>query len=303
MKMTYPRTKVVRLFITYDGRPIGIVQGTYSSYFGFGMTLEVIRGPIVNAETKETFELVESILKELEHYSKRKRIIRAEILVPDSWQLQEVLHKMSYASVGKINEYVVNLEGGAQKLWESIDHNKRRNIKKAVKEGVEVVQSHSHEDLETYISMHEATAKRKGFPTYPRSWFEATWKIYKPELSKVFLAYWKGKSVSGVHILIQGKTVYALSAGSRTEGWEVRPNDILHWKAMEWACENGYSKYDMGTVSEPPPTEESNEWGIWRWKREWGGSLERVRAFGKILLPRYKLILQAKRLVERVMKA
>jgi lipid II:glycine glycyltransferase (peptidoglycan interpeptide bridge formation enzyme) len=298
--MTYPRTKVARLSIVVDGELIGIVQGTYSSYFGFGMTLRVMRGPVIKAETKERNQLVGSLLKGLEDYGKRKRIIHAQILVPESWQLQDVFHKMGYASAGKMeNGYVVNLEEGVQKLWEGIGHNKRRNIKKAVKEGVEIVQSHSHEDLRTFYSMLQASAERKDFSTYPLSWFEAVWKVYRPELSKVFLAYWKGKSVSGVYIVIHGKTVYALGAGSRTEGWEVRPNDIMHWKVMEWACENGYSKYDMGTVPEPPPTEGSNEWGIWRWKREWKGSLERIRTFDKILVPRYKVILQAKELVER----
>jgi lipid II:glycine glycyltransferase (peptidoglycan interpeptide bridge formation enzyme) len=61
----------------------------------------------------------------------------------------------------------------------------------------------------------------------------------------------------------------------------------------------GYSKYDMGTVSEPAPTEESGDWGLWRWKREWKGSLERIQTFDKTLLPRYNLILQAKKLAER----
>jgi hypothetical protein len=298
-KMTYPRTKVVRLSIAYDGEIVGIVQGIYSSYFGFGMTLRVMNGPVVRRDAKENFQLVGNLLKELEDYSKRKRIIRAEISVPESWQLQKVFHKMGYALTKIENEYHVNLEKGVQNLWESLDHNKRRNIKKAVKEGVEIVQSRRHEDLGTFYSMLQASAKRKDFSIQPLSMFEAVWKIYKPELSKVFLAYWKGKSVSAVYIAIHGKTVYALSAGSSSEGWEVRPNDIMHWKVMEWACENGYSKYDMGTVPDPPPTEGSNEWGVWRWKREWKGNLERIQTFDKILLPRYKLILRAKKLVER----
>lgn len=301
-KMTYPRTKVVRLSIAHNGELVGIVQGTYSSYFGFGMTLGVMNGPIVDAETKERNQLVGSLLKELEDYCRRKRIIRAQISVPDSWQFQEVFHKMGYASAKIENEYVVNLEEGVQKLWEKVNHNKRRNIKKAVKEGVEIVQSRSQEDLRTFYSMLQGSAERKGFSIQPPSWYEAVWKIYKPELSKVFLAYWKGKSVSGVYIVIHGKTVYALNAGSRTEGWEVRPNDILHWKVMEWASQNGYSKYGMGTVPEPPPTEESSEWGIWRWKKEWNGNLEKIQTFDKILLPRYKLILKAKELVERSYK-
>ena len=299
-KMAFPRTKVARLSMTHNGEPIGILQGTYSSYFGLGMTLRVMCGPIVAAGKKENSQLVGSLLKGLEDYSKRKRIVQAQILVPDSWQLQEVFHKMNYAPAGRTNEYVVNLEEGMEKLWKRIDHNKRRNIKKAVKEGVEIVQSHSQEDLETFYSMVEAAVDRRGFSPYPCSWFKAIWKTCKPELSKVFLAYWKGKSVSGVFIVVRGKTVYALGAGSLVDGWEVRPNDIMHWKVMEWACQNGCSRYHMGLVDEPPPTEESSAWGIWRWKREWKGSLEGIQKFDKVLLPRYKFILLAQNLAERV---
>ena len=299
-KMTFPKTRVARLSIICNGEPVGIVQGTYSSYLGFGTSLGVMRGPVVNAENKESLRLVESLLGALEDYGKRCRIIHAQILVPEAWQLHEVFHRLGYASTGKINEYVVNLEKGADELWRSIDHNKRRNIKKAVKEGVEVVQSRNHDDLLIFCSMLEAAKRRAGFSSYPLSWFEAVWKVYEPvELSKVFLGRWKGKSVSGVFVVIHGNTVYALAAGSLSEGWKVRPNDIMHWKVMEWACQNGYSKYHMGLVHEPPPAEGSSAWGIWRWKREWKGSLERIQIFDKLFLPRYKLMLKAKKLIER----
>lgn len=299
-KMAFPKTRVARLAITRHGELIGVVQGTYSSYLGFGMSLRVMRGPVVNAENKERLRLVESLLRALENYGKKNRVIHAHILVPEAWQLHEVFNKLGYAPAGRLNEYVVNLEKGVDEIWKNIAHNKRRNIKKAMKEGVEVVQSRNHDDLITFFSMLEAAKKRGRFSSYPLSWFEAVWKIYKPiELSRLFLARWKGKSVSGVFVVIHGKTVYALAAGSLSEGWKVRPNDIMHWKVMEWACRNGYSKYHMGLVSEPSPTEGSSAWGIWRWKKEWKGSLERIQIFDKLFLSRYKLILKAKKLVER----
>ena len=299
-KMAFPGTKVVRLAITHDGEPVGIVQGTYSSYLGFGMSLGVMRGPVVKVENRESLWLVESLLEALEDYGKKNRIIQAQVLAPEAWQLYGVFQKLGYVPAGKLNEYAVDLEKGADNLLKNISHNKRRNIKKALKEGVEVVQSRSHEDLLAFYSMLEASMKRGGFSGYPLSWFEAVWKIYEPqELSKVFLARWKGKSVSGVFVVVHGKTVYALAAGSFSEGWKVRPNDIMHWKVMEWACQNGYSEYHMGLVSEPPPTEGSNAWGIWRWKREWNGDLRKIETFDKVFLPRYKLVLKAKKLVER----
>ena len=299
-KMAFPNTKVARLALTYDGEPVGTVQGTYSSYLGFGMSLRVMRGPVANTKNKESLRLVENLLMAVEDYGKKNRIIHTQILVPEAWHMHEAFDKLGYAPAGKLNEYVVNLETGIDELWRSIGHNKRRNVKKAMKEGVEVVQSRNHDDLLTFFSMLEAAKKRGGFSSYPLSWFEAVWKVYGPiELSKVFLGRWKGKSVSGVFVVIHGKTVYALAAGSLSEGWKVRPNDIMHWKVVEWACQNGYSKYQMGLVSEPPPTEGSSAWGIWRWKREWKGNLERIQIFDKLFLPRYKLILNAKKLVER----
>jgi lipid II:glycine glycyltransferase (peptidoglycan interpeptide bridge formation enzyme) len=98
---------------------------------------------------------------------------------------------------------------------------------------------------------------------------------------------------------MHSKTVYALAAGSFREGWKVRPNDIMHWKVMEWAYQNGYSKYHMGFVSEPLPTEGTNSWGIWRWKREWGGDLKRLQIFQKFFMPKYKFVLKVKGFVGR----
>jgi hypothetical protein len=300
-KMAFPSANGIRLAITVDGDLAGLVQGTYSTYLGFGMSLRIMCAPIIDTKRKESLRLFENLLNALEENAKRKRIIHVKILVPENWKLNDLVSKLGYSPVGKLNGYFINLENGVEELWRNIAHNKRRNINKAAKKGVEVVQSHDIDDLHTFYSMVEDTKKRQGISSYPLSWFEAVWKLYEPEeLSKVFLARWKGKAVSGVFVVIHGRTVYALAAGSFTEGWKARPNDMMHWKVMEWACQNGYSKYHMGLVSEPPPTEGSHSWGIWRWKREWKGNLETIQIFDKMLMPRYKLILKGKELAERV---
>lgn len=298
-KLAFQKSRVIRFATTYKGEPLGIVQGNYSSYLGFGMKLGVMRGPLVKIKNKEASRLVENLLKSLEDYAKKNRIIQAKILVPEAWSIQEVFHALGYTPTFFMNEYVVSLEKSEDELWKNISHNKRRNIKKATDKGVEIVQSHEYKDLLTFYSMLEASEERGGFSSYPLSWFEAAWKICRPELSDVFLARWKGKDVSGVFTVVHGRTVYALAAGSFKEGWEARPNDKMHWDIMKWACQKGYSRYHMGLVEEPPPTKGSEAWGIWRWKREWNGSLKRIQVFNKLLLPRYKLVLKAKETVER----
>ena len=293
-KTAYPKQRVVRSLITYNEKPVGIAQGTYNVYFGLGTTLNVIWGPIVSRRNSENLYAAENLLTEVEACCRKYRIIEARFSVMASPDLQKAFREMNYASIAKTNEYVVNLEGGAQKLWMNIHHNKRRNIKRALEQGVEVTQSHSKEDLKTFYSLLEITVAREGFTPYPRTLFEAIWNSYDPDLSSVFLAKWKGKALSGVFVVVQGKTAYALNAGSLAEEREVRPTDIMHWKAMEWACSKGYSRYNLGGVSEPPPIEGSSKWGIWRWKKEWKGNLETIEVFNKLVLPQYRLILLAR---------
>lgn len=301
-KLSFPKIKAARLAIIYNEEPIGIVQGTYSNHYGFGLTLKITHGPVVKTEDEQFLSIVENLLIALEDYSKKNRIIQAQMLVPEAWQLDKIFHTFGYTATYK-NEYVVSLENGPDQVWKNISHNKRRNIKRAMEKGVEVIQSHDAKDLLNFYSMLEAVKKRTGVSSHSLSWFKAIWEVYKPELSKLFLACWEGKYVSGVFTVIHGNTVYALASGSLSEGWKLMPNDIMHWKAMEWGSQEGYLRYHMGIVDEPLPTKESKAWGIWRWKREWKGSLEKIQVFDRTILPKYSFVLKtqnAKKFLRKV---
>lgn len=298
-KETYPRGKVVRLLVLQGEQPIGLVQGTYSSYLGFGMDLRVMRGPVTIVGDGKSSELAGKLLDALENYCRRSRIIHARIYVPGAWQANEAFEMRGYVVTERLNEFVVELGDSVDLLWQRIDGNKRRNIRKAVEAGVEVIDSRDREDLVAFYSLLKNAAGRHGFNVYPFSFYEAVWRAYGSEFSRVFLANWGGKGVSGVFVAVHGKTVFTFGAGSLREGFKVRPNDILHWTAMKWAIERGYSAYHMGMLSEPPPVEGSSSWGIWRWKREWKGALKRIQVFSKSYLSRYGLILRAKEVAER----
>ncbi len=302
VKKVYPRTKVIRLACLQGREIAGLVQGTYSKYLGFGATLGVRRGPIINFKDKNHLIALKYLLNALDDYARKERIVEISIQIPKAWQLINAFTSSGYFVAGELNEYVVRLKNSSDDLWKNISHNKRKNIKKAIREGVEVFESRRKEDLQTFYLMLKASEKRKGFKSYPYSWFETIWDIYKPNLSKVFLAVWKGKKLAGVFIVIHGKTVYAVAAGSLTEGWKVRCNDILHWKVMEWACKQGYTLYHMGFVPQPPPCKHSREWGIWRWKREWKGELYRLIQLKKVTMSKYNPIRISKMILGKIIQ-
>jgi len=290
VKLINPHTKVIRLLALNDNNaPVGLVQARYNSKFGFGDRLEVGGvygyGPVVdNIEAKQ--KVLSELVTSLEKFAKKEKICESFIF---TLERVNVLETLDYVFERSFNVYKVSLDGDVEDLWKRIAHNKRRNIKKAQKHGVEVICSQSHDDLASFYKMHVISGKRAGFIPQPFTYFDSFLKVFRAlGKAKVFLALFDGKPVAGVFVVIHGNTAYALGAGSYEEGWHVRSNDILHWKAMEWACNEGLSYYHMGFVSDPPPIEGSPGWGLWRWKREWKGLLEKVFVYHKVFMPKFK---------------
>src|SRR5262249_6498372 len=57
----------------------------------------------------------------------------------------------------------------------------------------------------------------------------------------------KGKIIAGVVIRFAPCGIMEYAANSSLEGaLRLRPNDLLHWRAIEWGCRMGMIKYSLG---------------------------------------------------------
>lgn len=287
IKSYNPRIRVVR-FLALDGNcPVGLLQGRYTRKFFFGEHLEVGgfygNGPVVADKNNE--QVLKQLIVDLENYAIQNRVTEASIYRD---KRDHVLERMGYNLPPLFNVYKVALQKTTEDLWNSLAYNKRKNVNKAQRKGV-VVEDTSYEDLASFYDMLSVSGKRVGFVPLPFSYFQSCLKIFGTNnRAKIFLAVYDNQPVAGVFVVIHGNTAYALAAGSYKEAWNVRPNDILHWKAMKWACNEGLSYYHMGFVNEPPPTQGSSDCGLWRWKREWNGQLEKRFRYNKVFMPKFK---------------
>ena len=295
-KKLYPHTRTSRLIAIRDGVSEGIAQGTFSKYLGFGTVMDIREGPILSMTSRDRPGLLKSIIPALENLGVKNRIMRIKILWPYKWGYADLFGNMGYEHVGTSITYTVDLGRGAEDLWRRIYGNKRRNIKKALDRGVEFIETSSFGDIEKFYGLLLEVAKRDKFVPAPLSWFQTIWKSRsQKDSSKLFFARWKDNNVSSVFATIHAKTIYALGFGYLSTALEVRPNDLLHWKIMEWGCERGSLRYHMGEVR---PEKGSSTSGIWRWKREWNGDLDPVYIFRKSI-SKYDLI---ERIYDRLKK-
>lgn len=95
-KLSFSRIKIVRLAILHNEKPIGIVQGAYSNHYGFGLTLNILHGPVVKTENEHFLSIVENFLKAIEDYAKKNRIIHAQILVPEVSLFDKIFNTFGY---------------------------------------------------------------------------------------------------------------------------------------------------------------------------------------------------------------
>jgi len=136
-----------------------------------------------------------------------------------------------------------SLLAGFNQLW-------RRNIKKADKEGVEVIRG-GREDLADFHKVYLETAKRDRFIPRPLRYFERMWdELNRGEMHlKLFLAKWQGQTIAST-IAIQVGDHYWYSYGASTAfGREARGSNAVQWVMMKDALASGAACYDLRGIT------------------------------------------------------
>lgn len=174
--------------------------------------------------------------------------------------------------------HVLDLIGGAEKLFAAFHGNTRRNIKKALKSGIQIDIDLSPEAIEQYYQLHCITRQRHGTPPQPRRFFT---KIYEHVLAMrrgmVVLASYAGKPIAAaVYFHFGRKAIYKFGA-SDLAYQHLRANDLVMWEAIQWFCENGFETLCFGR------TEKSNE-GLRRFKSGWAPTEHHINYYRLKLL-------------------
>jgi CelD/BcsL family acetyltransferase involved in cellulose biosynthesis len=154
--------------------------------------------------------------------------------------------------------------GGSRQTFEAVNSSVRRAIRKAEREGVEARISRSPADLATFYELHTQTRRRLGVPVQPRRFFEALWKhVVVPGLGFAVVAYAKDQPIAaGLYLAWNRNLIYKFGASDH-RFWELRPNNLVMWTAIDWACQKGYRLLDFGR------TELDNQ-GLRDFKSRWG---------------------------------
>ena len=148
------------------------------------------------------------------------------------------------------NQDEESLLAGFNQLW-------RRNIKKADKEGVEVIRG-SKGDLADFHKVYLETAKRDNFIPRPLRYFERMWdELNRSEIHlKLFLAKWQGQTIASTIAIQVGDHYWYLYGASSAFGREARASNAVQWVMMKDALVSGAACYDLRGIT---PTLDPND--------------------------------------------
>ena len=138
-------------------------------------------------------------------------------------------------------------------LLKSMNQQWRRNIKKALKQGVAVTTSSAADDLKAFHDLYAVTAQRDHFTPRPLSYFQTMFRALaaeEPDRIRLYLAHHEGTLVAAtVWVRVGGHTWYSYGASS-TDKREVRGSNAIQWAMMRDALATGADVYDLRGITE-----------------------------------------------------
>jgi len=271
--------------------------------FGLGRLAYVPKGPMVDWTNATQAESVVNALGRVAR-SRGAVALTIEPTMQDTRWHREQLHSLGFrpapfSAVQPRRTLVVDLSRDEDDILMAMKSKTRYNIRLAGRKGVSVRKG-DRADVRVFTDLLEATADRADFGIHPPSYYEGAYELFVPKgWAQLQLAEVDGEAVAGLMVFALPPRSWYFYGASSTAHREKMPTYLLQWEAMRWAKSIGCATYDLWGV--PDEDEQTLEdefmerseglWGVYRFKRGFGGDLVRTAgAWDRVLAPlRYQL--------------
>lgn len=259
--------------LLHDGFPIIIYERSLPASMGsFGY---IPRG--LSAEYIESNKI-----NELIDYGKTLNL--SHIMVEPNAELSQELvdaqlnlgFKITGKTIQPNQTQLIDLDKDLDDLFSAVKSKRRRDIRKAAKNGLVVEIDNSEAGLNQFNSVMDSIVRSKNYVMHDSSYFKTIYDTFVSSgNSNIFLAKNNGELHGAYWVISQGNTCYELYGGVNQLGAKSRSSFMLKWETIKYAKENGFRYYDHWGVS---PVLENGEfdksdsmYNISEFKKAFGG--------------------------------
>ena len=283
----------------FDGEePVAGAQILYRNLPGVGLKFAYIpKGPLVDwNNTDLTAQLFAAI-----HRLARKQgavMLRIEPELRDAPEHRQWLLDLGFSpaphAIQPQTTVWIDLAPSEEEILARMKQKWRYNVRLAGRKGV-VVRQGDEKDVDRFIDLMQVTGQRKDFGVHAPDYYRTFWRLFTPAGRTVLLvAEFDGEMLAGIMVTQLGTKAYYFYGASGNKRRNLMPSHLLQWEAMRWAKARGCTGYDLWGVPDEVgltpdaeiPDPPLGMWGVWRFKRGFGGEIVRyVGAWDRAYYP------------------
>lgn len=284
--------EVLRWVSEADGERVGAQILFRKLLFGYGLAY-IPKGPIGIGlrQGARFFESPagEQFLAEVDAICRGKKIvflkIEPDLLIseePASRQVVPPGFTLSRHSIQPLRTILLDIGVSPEEVLARMKQKTRYNIHLAQRKDVRVRRTGC---LETFYDLLRLTGERDRFGVHSLEYYQHAFKLFRPlDACELFVAEYEGKALAAIMVFAWGRRAWYFYGASSTDHRELMPAYLLQWEAIRWAQRKGCLQYDLWGVPDAPedllerefPYRNGGLWGVYRFKRGFGGRLSRA---------------------------
>ena len=226
----------------------------------------------------------------LDEITKQCQVEKAIVLYvePDSWEeefgyqcLLNSEFEESNISIQPRRTVLISLEGNEDYWLEKMKQKTRYNIRLAQKKEITVEPS---SDIEVFNRLMKVTGERDQFGVHDANYYRLVYEKFSNNNScELLIAKFHETPIAAIMVFFRGKRAWYFYGASSDEERNRMPTYLLQWEAMRLAAKRGCAEYDLWGVPDNDEALLENNfmsrdeglWGVYRFKRGFGGKLMR----------------------------
>ena len=186
---------------------------------------------------------------------------------------------------------VVSLAGSEEEILARMKQKTRYNIRLAARKGVTV---RPWDDVAGFHRLMQETGARDGFGVHSLAYYRRAYDLFHPRgEAELLVAEYQGEPLAALMVFARGRRAWYFYGASTGKHRNKMPTYLLQWEAMRWAKARGCTEYDLwgvpdadGDTLEAQFTRRRDGlWGVYRFKRGFGGVLRRAPVWDRVYRP------------------
>ena len=229
---------------------------------------EVRGGPIYVGRNKET--VVKIVLDFFQKKHKRSMYL---LFIPSPLINSTLRNTFQYGGYHPLlfRTVIIDLRKPLKDIWRALNKKARWGVRKAERLGVDVKIAGTWQEWKRYYNVHVHHSRKRYISTQSFGFFEETFKLHRKDKCQLFIAKCGGEIIAGSLFLLHRENMIFLQNASLDAFLTYNPNNLIQWRSIEWAAQNGITTYDLNGL----PWEGTKYLrGIYEYKKRWDGYVQ-----------------------------